>query len=123
MPADPTSMQRNAWVLLAIVAVAAVLHFAQEVLVPVALAILLTFLLAPVAERLQRLGLGRVPSVALTTVIACTLAGALLVVVVNQFLGLVEDLPLYRDNLLAKIRPSPVRRAAACNSAPRRSRS
>ena len=41
----------------------AALYFAQEVLVPLALAVLLTFVLAPLAARLERRGLGRVVSV------------------------------------------------------------
>ena len=41
---------------------------------------------------------------AVTTLVAFALLGALVYTVAQQFLGLVEDLPSYRDNLLAKIR-------------------
>ena len=45
------------------VLIVASLYWAQAVLIPVALAILLTFLLSPVAAALERIGLGRLPSV------------------------------------------------------------
>jgi len=38
------------------------LYFARDVLIPLALAIMLSFLLAPLILRLQRWGLGRVPA-------------------------------------------------------------
>jgi len=46
-----------------VVLVTASLYFAQKVLVPLALAVLLAFILAPVVDILQRRGLWRVPSV------------------------------------------------------------
>lgn len=91
-------------VLLTMVAVVTVLHFAQDVLVPVALAIMMAFLLTPLVSRAERWGANRTVAVAVTTVVAFALLGALVYTVAHQFLGLVEDLPSYRDNLLAKIR-------------------
>jgi predicted PurR-regulated permease PerM len=96
--------QHTGWVLLTLVTVVTVLHLAQNVLMPLALSVLLAFLLAPVVDRLQRLSGNRVIAVTLTTVVTFALFAALLFVVVNQFLGLVQDLPSYRDNLLEKIR-------------------
>jgi len=46
----------------ALLVVTAVLHFARDVLIPLALAILLSFLLAPAVRRLERRKLGRVAS-------------------------------------------------------------
>ena len=46
--------------------VVAGLYWLQAVLIPLALAVLLTFLLSPVVSTLQRRGLGRVPSVLVT---------------------------------------------------------
>jgi len=91
-------------VLVTMVAVIAVLHFAEDVLVPVALAMMMAFLLAPLVTRVERWGANRTVAVALTTLVAFALLGALVYTVAHQFLGLVEDLPSYRDNLLAKIR-------------------
>ncbi len=41
---------------------AAILYLARDVLIPLALAILLSFLLAPVVRRLEGWRLGRIPS-------------------------------------------------------------
>ena len=96
--------QRVGLVLLSIAAVVTGLNFAQDVLVPVALAVMMAFLLAPLVSRVERWGTNRSVAVALTTVVAFAIIGALLWVVAQQFLGLVEDLPSYRNNLLEKIR-------------------
>ena len=89
--------------LVAIVGVVAVLYAAQAVLIPIALAILLSFLLAPLIIRLQRLGLGRVPSVVLVTVVSFLLTGLLSWVVAGQVIELASQLPQYQDNIRAKI--------------------
>ena len=63
------------WVVFAgSVLIVAVLYWAQVVLVPVALAGLLTFLLTPVVTRLPR-WLGRVPAVLTITIAAVALLG------------------------------------------------
>jgi len=64
-------------VLLSVLAAVAVLHFAEAVLMPVALALLLAFLLAPLAQRIERLGAMRAVAVALTCVVAFAAIGAL----------------------------------------------
>ena len=66
--------------LVLVIATVAILYLAKDILVPFALAILLSFLLAPVVTRMQRWRLGRVPSVLI--VVAATglvIAGVLLV--------------------------------------------
>src|SRR5688572_12864820 len=103
MPPQPQSSHPR-WMFFTVIVVIAVLNFAQDVLMPVALALLLSFLLAPVVSWMQGLGLGRAVSVVLTTLVAFAIAVGLLVVAANQFVGLVEDLPSYRENLLQKIR-------------------
>ena len=100
---QPLKAQTGA-VLITMVAVVAVLHFAQDVLVPAALAVMLAFLLTPLVSRLERGGLNRPVAVTLTTLVAFALLAVLAYMVVNQFLHFVEELPSYRDNLLAKIR-------------------
>lgn len=103
MMIDKPISPRTGLVLLSMVAVVAVLHFAQDVLIPVALAVMMAFLLSPLVSRVERWGANRPVAVALTTVLAFALIGALIWVLAHQFLGFVEDLPSYRDNLLAKL--------------------
>ncbi|MEO7151565.1 MAG: AI-2E family transporter [Burkholderiaceae bacterium] len=107
MTPDKPARQNTGLVLLTMVGVIAVLHFAEDVLVPVGIALLLAFLLAPTVGRLERLGANRTVAVSITSVIAFTLLGAVLYLVVQQFIGLVEELPSYRENLLTKIHSLP----------------
>lgn len=91
--------------LLTATVILAILHFAEEVFMPIALAALLSFLLTPPAQWLERHGLNRVFSVLVTSVAAFAVLAGLLFVVGNQFLGLVRELPIYKDNLVAKLKP------------------
>src|SRR3954470_18927125 len=82
--------------------VVAALYLAQEVLIPLALAVLLTFLLAPLVARLERWRLHRVPAVLLVVVTALVLVGLLGWVVERQFVGTAEQLPAYAGQIRAK---------------------
>jgi predicted PurR-regulated permease PerM len=81
----------------------AVLYFAREIFVPFAFALILTFLLAPVVGFLHRLRIGRVVSVLVTVLVTFAVAGGIGWVIVNQLVDVVTDLPLYRENIRAKI--------------------
>lgn len=83
--------------------VVAALWAAQEVLVPLALAVLLTFLLAPVVRRLESTRLPRVPAVLLVVLLAFSLLTAVGWVVGEQILQLANDLPTYKDNIREKL--------------------
>src|SRR6478672_4380591 len=84
------------------VLVVAVLYWAQAILVPIALAILLTFVLTPPVTWLQRWIGGRAAVLVVVTLVftGLGLAGWGLV---RQMDRLVEDLPSYRANIRAKI--------------------
>jgi predicted PurR-regulated permease PerM len=90
-------------VFLAIVIAVGVLRYAQEVFVPLALAILLTFLLAPLVERLQRWRINRVVAVILCVALTMFLLGGLLWIVFHQFTDLANQLPNYRRQLRANL--------------------
>lgn len=79
------------------------LYFARDVLMPVALAILLSFLLTPVVTRLERLRLNRVASVMIVVLIGFVILGAIGWVVAGQIIDLARELPNYQDNLHQKI--------------------
>ena len=84
--------------------VVAILYFAREILVPIALAILLSFVLAPLVRLLQRLKLPRtlavIGAVGAAFIITFSLA-TMVMVEVNQ---LADDLPRYETTLGNKIR-------------------
>src|SRR5689334_24420765 len=70
------------------VLIIACLYWAQSVLIPVALSILLTFLLSPVASSLERAGLGRLPSIIVIVVLAFSLFATIGWIVTIEFTGL-----------------------------------
>jgi predicted PurR-regulated permease PerM len=87
-----------------VVVVVAALYVAQEIVLPFALAVLLSFLLAPLVTRLERIRLGRVPAVVVAVGLAFGLIAGFGLVVGNQFIQLSAELPSYKDNLIRKIR-------------------
>ncbi len=89
--------------LVAAAVVLAGLYFAKDVLLPIALAILFTFLLLPVTRRIERLGVGRLPAVLGTIVIATAVLGGITWLVAYQFSELGRDLPRYKTALLERI--------------------
>ena len=92
------------WIFLpSAVLVIAILYWAQEVLVPIAIAVLLTFILSPIVSTLERLRLGRVASVTISVVIAFSVLFGGGWVVARQIAGLANELPQYRRNIRAKI--------------------
>ena len=79
------------------------LYFGRELLVPLALAALLTFMLAPLVTRLQR-RLGRVTSVLLVVAMIFAATGAVGWVLTRQAVDLANQLPNYKDNIRTKLR-------------------
>ena len=91
-----------------LVLIVAVLYWTQAVVVPIALSILLTFLLTPPVARLQR-ALGRVPGILIVVALTFTALGIAGWAVTQQVTSLVQELPAYRENVRDKIRD--IRRA------------
>jgi predicted PurR-regulated permease PerM len=97
------SSRSSFFVLCGLVLVAAILYWAQKVLIPVALAMLLAFVLTPAVSALQRRGLGRVPSVLAVTLLVFTLLGFTGWVIAQQIAGLVLRLPQSQGELVQKL--------------------
>ena len=81
----------------------AILYLAKEVLIPLALAVLFSFLLAPLVRRLERLHLWRVPAVLTITLVFFSLFGAVGYVTVHQVNDLATKLPSYQGNIQRKL--------------------
>ncbi len=79
------------------------LRYAQDVLVPICLAILFTFILSPLVDWLERMGLWRIPSVAIVSVLFIAATVGLAWMVGRQVVNIVSDLPEYRENIDAKL--------------------
>ncbi|HYN08870.1 MAG TPA: AI-2E family transporter [Vicinamibacterales bacterium] len=100
---DDSAQTLKPWVTFAgCVLVVGVLYWAQVVLVPIALAILLTFVLTPPVTWLQR-WIGRIPAVLAMVTLVFTVLGLAGWGLARQMDYLAEDLPRYRVNILAKI--------------------
>jgi predicted PurR-regulated permease PerM len=89
------------WGIIALVV--AGLYWLQGVLIPIALAVLLTFLLSPVVGSLQRRGLGRVPAVLVTVILALSILGGIGWAVTRQLVTLADELPQYSLNIQHRI--------------------
>jgi predicted PurR-regulated permease PerM/methanogenic corrinoid protein MtbC1 len=88
--------------LVTIALVTAALYFGREVLIPLALAILISFILTPSVQRLQKMHLGRVPAVLLVVVLAFGGIGAVGWLMGAQIVDFAETLPKYEQNIRAK---------------------
>jgi predicted PurR-regulated permease PerM len=100
---SPVQASHSLRVFLAVVIAVAVLRYAQEVFVPLALAILLTFLLAPLVEKLQRIHINRGVAVVISVGLTMLILGGLLWIVAHQFTDLANQLPSYRRQLRANL--------------------
>jgi len=90
-------------VLASVVLVIGSLYWARAVFVPLALSLMLTFLLQPVVAVLHRWGLGYAPAAGLVVLLLAFLIGAIGWVAVTQLSNLASELPRYQDNLKQKI--------------------
>ena len=84
--------------------VIAALYFGHELVVPLVLASLLAFVLAPACVLLQRIRLPRVAAVLVVVLLAFAIIGALGLVVGRQVANLAEGLPAYQSTVLEKWR-------------------
>ena len=97
-PISPTAM------VAVLVVVVGALYLGRDILIPLALSILLSFMLAPIVIRLRRWGLGRIPSVLAVVVLLFVALLGIGSVVASQVVHLADNLPRYEWNLRAKIR-------------------
>ena len=85
------------------VVVISALYFARVMLVPLALAVLFTFLLAPLVGVLERIRIPRFAAVFLVVAIAVFGFGVLGWTVGNQLIDVTNQLPSYKTNIKEKI--------------------
>jgi predicted PurR-regulated permease PerM len=79
------------------------LYFGREVLVPLAVAILLSFLLSPLVTWLERIKLPRILAVLIVMATCVGIVGVLGYVVGRQFVSVAEQLPSYQGELRTKL--------------------
>ena len=79
------------------------LYFGREILIPIALAILFTFLLAPLVRGMQKLRIPKSLSVGIAMLGVVLALGGISYMVTLELRQLAVDLPKYETNLRAKI--------------------
>lgn len=100
---SPVQASHSLRVFITVILVIVVLRYAQDVFVPLALAVLMTFLLAPFVEFLSRWHVNRALAVIVSVAIAVAAVGALLYIVFDQLTDVVQELPRYRRQLRANL--------------------
>jgi predicted PurR-regulated permease PerM len=80
-----------------------ILYFARELLIPLAFALTLAFLLAPAVGRLEIRRVPRVLAVAITGILAFSIICAVGYVVAGQLLNVARSLPAYRVSIQQKM--------------------
>jgi predicted PurR-regulated permease PerM len=85
------------------VVVTGILYFGREVLIPLALSVLLSFLLAPAVRHLERRRVPRAAAITLMVALSCFVMAGLIWVSAAQFLNLAASLPEYKKNIQEKV--------------------
>ncbi len=101
-----TTWQRRlialSWTVIFVVVLTA-LRWGGPILIPLALAIFLTFVLSPLATLLERRGLGQVPSVIIVVALTVLVLSFVSWVVVHQVSNLLDELPKHTNTIKKKI--------------------
>ncbi len=102
-PETGQTVTANAFGLQVGVVVIAGLYFGREVLIPITLSILLSFILVPIVNVLRRIRLGRVPAVLLAVFVALGIIVGFGAVIASQVAQLAGDIPKYAETIEKKI--------------------
>jgi predicted PurR-regulated permease PerM len=89
--------------LVSFVVIVGILYWFRDLFIPLALAVLLTFLLAPVATRLERLGVGSIMAAVCAVTLAILVAGGVGYTFTGQLADLANQLPQYRATISKKL--------------------
>src|SRR5579859_3091541 len=98
-----TNAPSNTGAIVLVFSVVAVLYFARDILIPLAFALTLTFLLTPAVTFLEKLRMGRVLPVIVTVLVSMLAAGWITWIIADQLVDVASQLPTYRQNIHAKI--------------------
>ncbi|MDR7037075.1 putative PurR-regulated permease PerM [Methylobacterium sp. BE186] len=83
--------------------IVAALYVGREIFIPIAIAVLFSFVLGPLVDLLRRLRLGRIMAVAIAVITALGIVAALTTLIGVQVADLAGDVPRYRDTIERKV--------------------
>ncbi len=89
--------------ILILIGVAVLLRVGQEIFVPLALSLLLTFTLAPIVSFLRKRSIPKIAAVILAVVSAFVAIALFSFVVASQVANLADNIPTYQRNIVAKV--------------------
>lgn len=103
--ADRNALARrvNPTTMLTVLAVGTMLHLGREVFVPLAIATLIAFALSPLVSALRRHGWPRIIAVICAVTVTFAVLGVILTVMAAQLASVVERLPTFQSNIIAKL--------------------
>jgi predicted PurR-regulated permease PerM len=101
--ATPTEPDRTLTGLAISAAIIAALYFAKEVLLPVTLAVLLSFVLSPLVRVLRKLRIPRVVAVVFSVGLALAIIGGIAALVGAEMVHVARDLPKYQHTIEQKV--------------------
>lgn len=104
MPLLADSLRNLASVMLVGALTLAGLYYGQDILVPIAVATILAFILAPIVNWMNRAGVPHSVSVTLAVVSAVTVTTVGIVAFSNQLITLAANLDSYKGNFVEKVR-------------------
>ncbi len=88
--------------LIIIIVTVGILYVAREILVPIAIAVLLSFVLSPLVKLLRVIGIGKALSVGMVVLASFLLSIGAGVILARQISDLAADAPRYQDTVLQK---------------------
>jgi predicted PurR-regulated permease PerM len=103
VPTTSANPYRPLIILASVILVVAALYWAQKILIPIALAVLLAFILSPLIVALQRRRVGRITSVLLVVTLAFAILAGAGLIITREMNGLVAELPKHEQNIKNKI--------------------
>jgi predicted PurR-regulated permease PerM len=86
-----------------LIGVLATLYFAKDVLIPLAFAVTFTLILTPIVVRLVKMRIPRAFAAIVVVAVSIVAAVGIGVVLVNQLIQVLNELPQYQENIHAKI--------------------
>lgn len=93
----------SARTVLILIGVAVILRVGQEIFVPLALALLLTFMLAPIVSFFRSRRIPKIAAVLLAVAFAFVSIAVFSFVVATQVANLAQNIPTYQRNIVAKV--------------------
>lgn len=88
--------------LLLLVLILFLLSVGRELLIPFATALLFTFLLLPISERMEKVGIPRWLSIVVSILLAILVFGAIIYFFISQVMSFRQDLPLIKEQFVEK---------------------